>query len=180
MGITPVEIRRLPLKRGLLGFKRSSVEHAMDDIAESFEGVWRERAELADRVEALEVELNRHVELETLLRSTLVSAERAAQDMKEQARREADVILTEANAEARKVMRDSLADREALATDAQRIRSLLRSALGVLDDIPVPAVEEESDAPASSDTSTRATPVAVVASEEGAAEVDPAIRRLAG
>ena len=55
----------------------------MDDIADSFEAVWRERSQLVERVEELETEVTRHVELEGLLRSTLVSAERASQDLKE-------------------------------------------------------------------------------------------------
>ena len=85
MSLTPVEVRHLELRRGLFGYRRSSVEKAIDDVADSFEAVWRERAELGERIHVLETEVARHVELETLLRSTLVSAERAAQDMKEQA-----------------------------------------------------------------------------------------------
>ena len=83
MPLTPVEIRHIELRRGVFGYKRATVHRVMDDIADSFEAVWRERAELIERVEALETELNRHVELETLLRSTLVSAERAAHDMRD-------------------------------------------------------------------------------------------------
>ena len=63
----------------------------LEEITESFETVWRERADLADRVEQLEDELMRYRELEALLRTTLVSAERAAHELKEQAKREADV-----------------------------------------------------------------------------------------
>ena len=108
MALTPVEIRHIQLKRGLFGYRKASVHRMMDDIADSFETVWRERSQLVERVEELETEVTRHVELEALLRSTLVSAERASQDLKEAARREADVIVTEANAEARKVMRDAI------------------------------------------------------------------------
>ncbi|MGL6279352.1 MAG: DivIVA domain-containing protein [Gaiella sp.] len=133
MSLTPVEVRHLELRRGLFGFRRSSVRKAMDDVAESFEAVWRERADLAERVEALEGELARHVELETLLRSTLVSAERAAQELKEQARREADVIVSEANAESRRILRDAIGEKERLASDARRVQSILRSALEVVE-----------------------------------------------
>ena len=90
MPLTPVEVRHLEMRRGLFGYRRSQVHGTIEEIADSFEEVWRERSELGERVHELEAEVARHVELETLLRSTLVSAERAAQDMKEQARREAD------------------------------------------------------------------------------------------
>ena len=67
MSLTPVEVRHLELRRGLFGYRRSSVEKAIDDVADSFEAVWRERAELGERVHVLETEVARHVELETLL-----------------------------------------------------------------------------------------------------------------
>jgi cell division initiation protein len=132
--ITPVEIRHLQLKRGFLGYRRTVVEHALLEIAESFEAVWRQRADLADRIEELEQEVKRHVELETLLRSTLVSAERAAHDVKEQARREAELVVTEAHAEARAIRRDAIADKERLLRDIRRIQGLLRSALDAVED----------------------------------------------
>ena len=117
MTLTPVEVRHLEMRRGLFGYRRGHVHHTIEEIADSFEAVWRERSELGERVHELEVEVGRHVELETLLRSTLVSAERAAQDMKEQARREADVIVQEAGAEGRRLVRDAIAEKEQLLAE---------------------------------------------------------------
>jgi cell division initiation protein len=134
MQLTPVEVRHLELRRGLFGYRRSSVDGAIEAVADSFESVWRERAELGERVHQLETEVARHVELETLLRSTLVSAERAAQDMKEQARREADVIVQEANAESRRLLRDAIAEKEHIITETRRIRTMLRAALEVTEE----------------------------------------------
>jgi cell division initiation protein len=129
--LTPVEVRHLELRRGLFGYRRSTVDSAIESVADSFESVWRERAELGERVHVLEAEVARHVELETLLRSTLVSAERAAQDMKEQARREANVIVQEASAEGRRLLRDAIAEKENLLVETRRIRTMLRAALEV-------------------------------------------------
>jgi cell division initiation protein len=169
MALTPVEIRHLELKRGLFGYRTSVVHRMMDDIAESFESVWRERSQLAERVEELETEVSRHVELEGLLRSTLVSAERAAQDMKEAARREADVIVTEANGEARKLLRDAITEKESLMGEVRRIQALLRSALDVVEESP--GVEATPHAEA-----TRTEPAPPPAVDE---RTDPGLRRLA-
>ena len=51
MPMTPVEVRHLEMRRGFFGYRTSGVNRAMDDIADSFEAVWRERADLYDRVE---------------------------------------------------------------------------------------------------------------------------------
>jgi DivIVA domain-containing protein len=86
--MTPVEIRHVQLGRSLRGYKRELVDRLLTEVADSFEDVWRERADLADKVEQLELDLVRHKELEGLLRTTLVSAESASQQLREQARKE--------------------------------------------------------------------------------------------
>lgn len=134
MALTPVEIRHIRLGRALRGYTRSSVDALLADVAESFEDVWRERADLADKVEQLELDLVRHKELEGLLRTTLVSAESAAQQLREQARKEAETIVGEAHAEARAIARRASAEKERLETELRRIKSLLRSALESLDE----------------------------------------------
>jgi cell division initiation protein len=108
MAYTPVEIRHVQLKRGLLrGYKRDHVDALIEEVSSSFEQVWRERADLSDRVEHLEAELVRFRELESLLRTTLVSAEKASAELKGQAKREADLIVSEARSEARQITRDA-------------------------------------------------------------------------
>jgi cell division initiation protein len=144
MALTPVEIRHVTVGRGLLGYRRSATDRLLEEIAESFEDVWRDRADLAERVEQLESDLVRYRELETLLRTTLVSAERAAGELKEQAKREADLIVEEAQAEGRSITRRARAERDQLVRDSQRVRALLASALATLE--PVPNGDEEEAA----------------------------------
>jgi cell division initiation protein len=143
MALTPVEIRHLSPGTGLLGYKRVVVDRLLDEIAVSFEDVWRERADLFDKIETLEADLVRFRELESLLRTTLVSAERASAEVKEQARREAELILSEAHAEARKIHRDSLAEHERLVTESRRLRAQLRAALETIEDVPEDASADD-------------------------------------
>ena len=138
MALTPVEIRHLTPSTGFRGYDRTQTDSLLAEIASSFEDVWRERADLADKVEQLENDLVRYRELEALLRTTLVSAERASADVKEQARREADLILGEAHAEARAVQRSARSENERLATESRKLRAQLRAALD--------AIEEGDDA----------------------------------
>jgi cell division initiation protein len=126
MPLTPVEIRHMELHRTWLrGYRKGGVDRLLSEIADSFEEVWRERADLADRLDELE--------LEALLRSTLVSAERAAHDMKDQARRESDLIVQEAHAEGRRVTREMASEKQRLEDEVRKIRALLRTALESLD-----------------------------------------------
>lgn len=135
MTLTPVEIRHLkPSKTLIGGYDRDGIDRLLDEIVASFEDVWRERADMSDKVDQLESDLVRYRELESLLRTTLVSAEKAAVTLKDQARREADLIVEEARSEARSITRHARADHDRLLGEVRRMRSLLRSALALVDD----------------------------------------------
>ena len=174
MALTPVEIRHLNPGRALFGYKSGATDRLLDEIADSFEDVWRERADLADKVEQLEADLVRFRELEGLLRATLVSAERASAETKDQARREAELILTEAHAHAREVQRQAIAENERLRRESQVLRERLRAALADVD-APEAAAEHAPAAPPISPEApappvTAEAPVSPETGEEGSIE----------
>lgn len=146
MTLTPVEIRHIkPAKAFIGGYEKSAIDDLLHEIATSFEDVWRERADLADKIELLESDLARFKELEGLLRTTLISAERSALGLKEQARKEADLIVEEARGEARAITRAARGEHERLLAEVRRVKSLLQSALALVDEHPP---EEASEAEA--------------------------------
>jgi cell division initiation protein len=148
MALTPVEIRHLtPPRTTFRGYRVAATDRLLEEIAASFEDVWRERADLADKVEQLEADLIRFRELESLLRTTLVSAEQSSAKTRDQARREAELILSEAHAQAREVQRHAHAENERLARESRRLRAQLQEALAALGG-PDSGEIEEPEAPA--------------------------------
>jgi cell division initiation protein len=132
-----------PPRTAFRGYRVAPTDKLLEDIAASFEDVWRERADLADKVEQLETDLVRYRELETLLRTTLVSAEQASAQMRDQARQEAELILGNAHAEAREIQRRAHAENERLTHESRRVRAQLVEALSAFDDPPEGAAAEE-------------------------------------
>jgi cell division initiation protein len=124
MSMTPVEIRHVKLGRRPLGYDRETTDELLTEIATSFEHVWRERADLRDEMDELEGELARQKELEQTLRNTLISAERMADDVRTQARREADVIVAEARATARDIVSGAESERERISNEIRRLKDL--------------------------------------------------------
>ena len=124
MSLTPVEIRHVTLNRRLFGYERRAVESLLQEIAASFEDVWRERADLRDEIERLESELSRQREIEEALRSTLLSAERMADELRARAHREADLIVEEARARAREIAGSGAAEQERVHAEIRRLRAL--------------------------------------------------------
>ncbi len=144
MRYTPVELRHIRVGRSLFGYKRHDIDKLLEDIADSFEEVWSERGELADKVEDLGKILADVKERESLLAATLVSAERAAADARDQAKKEAELIVAEAHVEARSVTRGAQGERDRLFGEVRRVETLLRAALGMVE-------ETRQELPASSD-----------------------------
>ena len=147
MRYTPVELRHVKLGRSWRGYTRHETDKLLEDVADSFEDVWRERGELTDKLHEVQKTLDEVKQREALLASTLVSAERAAVDAKEAARREADLIVAEAHGEARSVTRAAQSERERLFAEARRVESLLRAALGMIEESQSPR-QASDEAPA--------------------------------
>jgi cell division initiation protein len=122
--LTPVEIRHVNLSRRPFGYDRDAVDELLEEIVESYEAAWRERADLREELERMESEIARFKELEVLLRNTLVSAERSADDIRGQARREAGLILDEARAKARETTVSAETERERIKAEIRRLKSL--------------------------------------------------------
>jgi cell division initiation protein len=145
MSYSPVEIRHVRFGRSLLGYRRPGVDRTLGEIADSFESVWQERMDLTDRVHELEIEVARHREVEELLRTTLLTAERASQDVRDEAKRQAATVLEEAHREARTITDEARREREQLLVTARRVRTLLGAALDAVGDAdleePVPGTD---------------------------------------
>ena len=151
MRYTPVELRHVRLDRALFGgYKRAQADALLSDVADSFEDVWRERGELADRLEDVEKVLDEVKQRETLLASTLIAAERTAAEAVETAKREAEVIVAEAHQESRSITRAAQGERDRLFAESRRVETLLRAALGI--------VEERSHTEAPADEGVHAEP----------------------
>ncbi|HYX87700.1 MAG TPA: DivIVA domain-containing protein [Gaiellales bacterium] len=137
MTLSPVELRHERPKRRPFGYRRADVDHLLESATGAYEVVWRERAELDDRVHELETQLAQHRETEAAMRSALVTAERAADEQRATAARQAELIVREAEAKARDIVHAAYAERERVRRQTSRMlaeeaefRLRLRALLG--------------------------------------------------
>jgi cell division initiation protein len=94
--LTPLEIQKHEFTRKWKGFDPVEVESFLAMIAEEMEEVVRSNSELESRVRTLMVENGEHRERERILKETLVAAQRASEDIRSAAARQAEVIVKEA------------------------------------------------------------------------------------
>ncbi|HJW14146.1 MAG TPA: DivIVA domain-containing protein [Thermoanaerobaculia bacterium] len=94
--ITPLEIQNHRFSRKWKGIDPVEVESFFALVGEEIEDLTRAKAELESRLRGLEAENAEHRERERTLRDTLLSAQRASEDIRGAARKEAELIVQQA------------------------------------------------------------------------------------
>ena len=97
MKITPLDIRKQSLKKSFRGIDAEEVQAFLEMIAEEFERLNRENLEFKERERTLETEVKRYRDIENTLQETLRTAQKAAEDVNENAKKEAQLIIKEAD-----------------------------------------------------------------------------------
>ena len=101
--LTPLDVRKQEFRRTLRGYEPVGVDDFRIRVADELERVLRERSVLEERVSALAEQLRVVRERERAMNEALVAAQQLRQETRATAEREAQVILREAEAEARRI-----------------------------------------------------------------------------
>src|SRR6266545_4322793 len=123
MRITPLDIRQQQFTVKLLrGFDTHEVDAFLDDVAEDYETVLKENAQLKEQVATFEERSRGLGERERALQDTLVTTHRLGDEMKAAARREAARIRSEIQT-LRRVRRQLIEDFRATLESYYRMMS---------------------------------------------------------
>src|SRR3712207_4222112 len=98
--LSPPEIKQQQLRDRKGGYERADLDSLLDNVVGSYQHVWLERDRLQARVAELERDLANTKELEKLLRDGLASAQRAAEQVKQEAEAQVSGLVDEARAQA--------------------------------------------------------------------------------
>ncbi len=98
--VTPLDLRQLKLTTSMRGFDKSEVTSLMREAADGYEQALRENERLRQEIARLEGALGQFRELEGSMKATLMSAQKVADDMRENAAQEAARIIREAEGRA--------------------------------------------------------------------------------
>src|SRR5438477_296213 len=106
--LTPLEIQKHRFSRKWKGLDPVEVGSFLDMAAEDLETLARENAGLQDRIRALEEENAEHRQRERILKETLVSAQRASEDIRGAAQDKAELIVREAEDSSERLTHNAL------------------------------------------------------------------------
>ncbi|MBV9493484.1 MAG: DivIVA domain-containing protein [Acidobacteria bacterium] len=94
--LTPLEIQKQTFSRALKGFHSDEVRAYLHLIAEEIERLLRDVDRLQRENAMLREELDDHSQRERILKDTLLSAQKVSEDVKANARKEAELIVKDA------------------------------------------------------------------------------------
>src|SRR5215210_3838586 len=128
MPIRPIDVRRKEFKNSLRGYDANQVDDFLDAVADEFERTYTDNARLREEISGLRERLQQFEELEGSIRSALVHAEQAANDLRRTANWEAEDLRKSANREAELTMRDAKArSHQMLAESSARVERIQES-----------------------------------------------------
>ena len=123
MKLTPLDIRHKEFKRAMRGYADVEVDEFLDEVADEFERIFKENIDLRDRLEVLEDQVAGYKRIEETLQKTLISAQASADELKQTSTREAQVIVHEAELQARQLVNEAYTERQGIEQATARLRS---------------------------------------------------------
>lgn len=143
---TPLELQKQQFKKKLGGYKKSDVDEFFALVANDYESLYKENIRLKDKTSMLESLVDKYKAMEDTMQSTLVLAQRAADDLNRSAQDKARAIVEKAQMQSDIMHQHALDDiretehkkseirRELLAYTA-RVSSLLDAQKKILEQI---------------------------------------------
>ena len=130
MRISALDIRQQQFTvRMFRGLDPQEVEAFLENVAQDYEAVVKENGILKEQLAALEDRSRNITEHERTLQETLVTTHRLTEEMKQSAKREADMIVRDAELRGEKVTEDLRAEETRLKLEVQSMRRMRRQLL---------------------------------------------------
>jgi len=144
MKISPMDLQRQTFAQRLRGFDPAEVRTYLNIVAEEVAALQRERDGLEQEVQSLRALVDEHHQRETILKNTLLTAQRLSEEIKEVARKQSETVVKEAEIQADRLLElaqsraqevergilDLRAHRSSLRTD---VRALITRLTHILD-----------------------------------------------
>lgn len=194
--ITPMDIHNKTFSKGLRGYSEEEVNDFLRQIVTDYEQIYREHREMEEEMDQMKLKLSNYERISDTMTATLQLAKDTAENVKKNAKRNADILISNAKMEGDRQVKDAEDYRRRLAETmihtegnmknyVSKIRKDLELALASIDALenlkaPIvpgyayPAVELTEEAPkteaASSEAAQEETAAEEAVSEEPAAE----------
>ncbi len=122
MRITPLDVRKQEFRKVVRGLDADEVYAFLTTVADEYEACLSDNKQLREKVIDLDEKVSEYRNMETTLRDTLLTAERVMAEARQNARKEAELILRDATMKANGQTAHIAAEVEALKNQLRDLR----------------------------------------------------------
>ncbi|WP_027414515.1 DivIVA domain-containing protein [Aneurinibacillus terranovensis] len=144
MSLTPLDIHNKEFSRSFRGYDEDDVNEFLDQIIKEFDLLLKEKRELEERIAERDKKIASFENIEDTLKKAMFVAQGTADEMKSNARKEAELIIKEAEKNADRLINEALAKSRKYVREVEelkkraavyrtRFRSMLEAQLEMLD-----------------------------------------------
>lgn len=122
MSLTPLDIHNKEFTKGFRGYDEDEVNDFLDQIIKDYEGLIREKKHLEERISTLDEKLGHFSTIESTLNKSILVAQETAEEVKENAKKEARLIVKEAEKNADRIINESLSKSRKITLEIEELK----------------------------------------------------------
>ncbi|WP_159883989.1 DivIVA domain-containing protein [Paenibacillus puerhi] len=122
MALTPLDIHNKEFSRSFRGYDEDQVNEFLDQVIKDYEALIRENKELQNQLVTIQERLDHFANIEETLSKTIIVAQEAADELKANSKKEAQLILKEAEKNADRIINESLSKSRKVAVEIEELK----------------------------------------------------------
>ncbi|MCP3793282.1 DivIVA domain-containing protein [Paenibacillus sp. CH40] len=122
MPLTPLDIHNKEFARRLRGYDEDQVNEFLDQVIKDYEGVIRENKELSTELLNVQEKLDHFATIEDTLSKTIIVAQEAADEVRNNAKKESQLIVKEAEKNADRIVNEALSKSRKIALEVEELK----------------------------------------------------------
>lgn len=122
MKVTPLDIEQMKFHVVFRGYDRKEVDAFLDSIGHEMEEIMRELTELREFRESYDERNHALIEKEETVKNTMLTTQKLVEELKENARKEAELIVKDAELQSQKITMNAQQEKVALETDLVNLK----------------------------------------------------------
>jgi cell division initiation protein len=122
MPLSPLDIHNKEFSRSFRGYNEDEVDDFLERIIQDYEALIRQNKELEERVAELTEKLQHFTNIEDSLSKSIILAQETAEEVKANARKEAQLIVKEAEKNADRIVSEALNKSRKIALEVEEVQ----------------------------------------------------------
>lgn len=120
--LSPLDIHNKEFTRGIRGFNVDEVNEFLDQVKKDYEITIRKNKELNKNLKEMQEQMEHYADIEETLNKSIVVAQETSEELKANARKEAQLIKKEAEKNADRIVNDALSESRKIAYETEEMK----------------------------------------------------------